>query len=62
MGKIMTKLMVEKGVLIVGAVGHVSNIGKDVGEVAGLGYPLNVKISDDAALAYSYTVFNKLVL
>jgi len=48
MGRIITKLMVEKGVLIVGAVGHVSNIGKDVGEVAGLGYPLNVKISDDA--------------
>lgn len=48
MGKIMTKLMVEKGVLIVGAVGHISNVGKDVGEVVGLGYPLNVKISNDA--------------
>jgi len=48
MGKIMTKLMVEKGVLIVGAVGHVSNIGEDLGKVAGLGYPLNVRISDDA--------------
>lgn len=48
MGKIITKLMVEKGVLIVGAVGHVSNIGKDVGEVVGLGYPLNVKVSNDA--------------
>lgn len=48
MGKLTTKLMVEKGVIIVGAVGHVSNIGKDVGEVAGLGYPLNVQIRDDA--------------
>ncbi len=48
MGKIMTKLLVEKGVDIVGAVGHVSNIGKDLGEVAGLGYPLNVTISDNA--------------
>jgi len=47
MGKIMTKLMVEKGVLIVGAV-DVSNIGEDLGEVAGLGYALNVKISDNA--------------
>ncbi len=31
-GKLITKLMVEKGVLIVGAVGHVSNIDKDLGE------------------------------
>lgn len=48
MGKIMTKLMVEKGVNIVGAIGHTSNIGKDLGEVVGLDYPLNVKISDNA--------------
>jgi len=48
MGRIMTKLMVEKGVVIVGAVGHVSNVGRDLGEVAGLGYPLNVKIRNDA--------------
>lgn len=47
MGKIMTKFMVEKGVLIVGAI-DVSNIGEDVGEVAGLGYPINVRISDNA--------------
>jgi 4-hydroxy-tetrahydrodipicolinate reductase len=48
MGKIMTRFMVEKGVIIVGAIGHESNVGKDLGEVAGLGYPLNVKISDNA--------------
>ena len=48
MGKMMTKFMVEKGVVIVGAIGHVSNIDKDLGEVADLGYLLNVRISDDA--------------
>jgi len=48
MGKMMTKFMVEKGVVIVGVIGHVSNIGKDLGEVADLGYLLNVRISDDA--------------
>jgi 4-hydroxy-tetrahydrodipicolinate reductase len=48
MGKLITRLAVEKGVLVVGAIGHVSNIGQDVGEVVGLGYPLNVKVSNDA--------------
>jgi len=48
MGKLMTRLMVEKGVDIVGAIGHVSNVGKDLGEVVGLGYPLNVTITNDA--------------
>lgn len=47
MGKMMTKLMVEKGVLVVGAV-DVVNVGKDLGEVAGLDHPLHVKISDEA--------------
>lgn len=53
MGKIMTKLMVEKGVIIVGAIGHVANVGSDLGEVAGLDYPLNVKISGDAEAVLS---------
>lgn len=48
MGRLMTKLMVEKGIDIVGAIGHTSNIGKDLGQVAELGYPLHIKISDDA--------------
>ncbi len=48
LGKTMTKLMVEKGITIVGAIGHRRNIGKDLGEIAELGYRLNVKISEDA--------------
>jgi len=48
MGKLMTRLMVEKGVDIVGAIGHVANVGRDLGEVAGLGYSLNVKITNNA--------------
>jgi 4-hydroxy-tetrahydrodipicolinate reductase len=44
MGQIMTRLMAEKGVDIVGAIGRSANIGKDLGEVAGLGYPLNVLV------------------
>lgn len=47
MGKIATRLMVEKGVQIVGAIGHVSNIGQDLGDVAELGFRLNVPISGD---------------
>jgi len=47
-GKAITRLMVEKGIEVVGAIGHVSNVGKDLGEVAGLGYALNVIISSDA--------------
>ncbi|MFX0196324.1 MAG: dihydrodipicolinate reductase [Candidatus Hodarchaeota archaeon] len=48
-GKLMTKFMVQKGVDIVGAIDlNPEIVGKDLGEVAGLGYPLNVKISNDA--------------
>jgi len=43
----MVKFMVEKGVDIVGAVARTSNIGKDLGEVCGLGRSLGVEISDD---------------
>jgi 4-hydroxy-tetrahydrodipicolinate reductase len=53
-GKMMTRLMVEKGVLIVGAIDMSDKIvGKDLGEVAGLGRKLNVAISDqvDAVLS-----------
>lgn len=49
MGKIMTKFMVEKGVNIVGAIDiNPEVVDKDLGDVAGLGYPLNVTISDNA--------------
>jgi len=43
----MVKMMVEKGVDVVGAVARTSNIGKDLGEVCGLDRPLGVKISND---------------
>jgi len=46
-GKTITKLLVEKGVTIVGAIGHVNNVGRDLGEVVGLGQPLKVIISDN---------------
>lgn len=48
MGKIATKFLVGKGAEIVGAIGHSSNIGKDVGEIAELGYPLGIKLSNNA--------------
>ena len=43
----MVRLMVEKGVDVVGAVSRSSNIGKDLGEVCGTEHPLGVKISND---------------
>jgi len=49
----MVKFMVEKGVQIVGAVARTSNVGKDVGEVCGVGHPLGVKITDDVDEAIS---------
>ncbi|KUO76656.1 MAG: hypothetical protein APF81_15775 [Desulfosporosinus sp. BRH_c37] len=53
MGRLMTRIMIEKDVEIVGAIGNKSNIGKDLGEVCGLGYSLNVKISNDADAVFS---------
>ena len=43
----MVKLMVEKGVDVVGAISRSSNIGKDLGEVCGIGHPLGVKITNE---------------
>jgi len=52
MGRIITRCMVEKGVDVVGAIDVTPAIvGKDLGEVAGLGRPLNVQIGNDAVLS-----------
>lgn len=50
MGSIMTRLLVEKGAELVGAVGRSpKKVGRDLGEVAGLGFTVGVTVSDDPA-------------
>jgi 4-hydroxy-tetrahydrodipicolinate reductase len=50
MGSIMTRLLVEKGAQVVGAVARSpAKIGRDLGEVAGLGFTLGVAVGDDPA-------------
>lgn len=54
MGSIITRLLVEKGATVVGAVGRSpSKVGRDLGEVAGLGFELGVKVNEDAAAVMS---------
>ncbi|WP_299984842.1 hypothetical protein [uncultured Ruegeria sp.] len=49
MGAIVTRLLVERGVDIVGAIGRSkSKVGRDLGDVAGLGTSLGVKVEADA--------------
>jgi 2,4-diaminopentanoate dehydrogenase len=48
MGSIMTRLLYEKGAHLVGAVGHSPHkLGRDLGEVTGLGVKLGVAIEGD---------------
>jgi 4-hydroxy-tetrahydrodipicolinate reductase len=48
MGSIMTRLLVEKGAEVVGAVSRSSaKVGRDLGEVAGMNLELGVIVSDD---------------
>ncbi|WP_050930163.1 hypothetical protein [Aestuariivita boseongensis] len=54
MGAIATRLLVEKGAKIVGAVGRSpSKVGRDLGEVAGLGTRLGVSVESNADLVLS---------
>ena len=49
MGSIMARLMLEKGVEIVGAIARSpEKVGKDLGEVAGLAFETGVTVEDDA--------------
>ena len=49
MGSIITRLLVEKGATVVGAIGRSpSKVGRDLGEVAGLGFELGVKVDEDS--------------
>src|SRR5689334_15549854 len=51
MGSIITRLLIEKGASVVGAVGRSpSKVGHDLGEVAGLGFELGVRVNDDAEM------------
>jgi len=48
MGSVLTRLLLEKGVLIVGAVRRSpEKVGRDLGEVAGLGRTLGVIVESD---------------
>lgn len=50
MGSIVTRLLVERGVEIVGAIGRsTTKVGRDLGEVAGLGRRLGIPVEADAA-------------
>ena len=50
MGSILTRLLVEKGVQVVGAVGRSpAKLGRDLGDVAGLGVDLGVAVRDNPA-------------
>jgi 2,4-diaminopentanoate dehydrogenase len=54
MGSIIARLLVEKGATVVGAVGRSpSKVGRDLGEVAGLGFELGVKVNEDAEAVMS---------
>jgi 4-hydroxy-tetrahydrodipicolinate reductase len=54
MGSIITGLLVDKGVTVVGAVGHSpAKVGRDLGEVAGLGLEIGVTVEDDPTAVLS---------
>lgn len=56
MNSIATRMMLEKGVEIVGAVARSeAKVGRDLGEVAGLGRDLGVVVSSDAAEVFRAT-------
>ena len=54
MGSIVTRLLLDKGVRIVGAVGRSpAKVGRDLGEVAGLGRTIGVTVDSDPRRAFA---------
>ncbi len=52
MGSMCARLLLEKGVELVGAVTRVSHLGEDLGDAIGLGRPLGFPVVDTAAQAF----------
>ena len=46
MGRVVVPMLLEKGVHVVGAINRSTDVGRDVGEVCGLGRSLGVTVSD----------------
>lgn len=55
MGRISARILDSKGVEIAAAIGNRSNIGKDIGEVAGLGRNTGIRIRNDAETVLAET-------
>jgi 2,4-diaminopentanoate dehydrogenase len=55
MGSMCARLLLEKGVELVGAVSRESHLGEDLGDAIGLGRSLGVPVVDDPALAFGET-------
>ena len=54
MGSIISRFALERGVEIVGAIARSpEKVGRDLGEVAWLGFPTGVKVTSDAGRVFS---------
>lgn len=61
-GKIFVRLMAERGIDLVGAIGHVNGVGEDLGEYCGVGRKLNVTIRSDADAVLEETEADVVIL